>query len=154
MRMTALPNVQILDLAYSYYEAAEVLDSSDANAIPIVNLRCHAIELFLKSLYLTDTATDVGDDVFLLRPSSGRNDGHGLVKSFCKSLQQHRSELLSDMPDLPDELEHLERVFQKSRYQYENGDSLPLSKAACVSRFLAKKLATLPRLAVSIDRTK
>lgn len=148
MRMAEIPNVQILDLAYSYYEAAEVLANSEAKAIPTVNLRCHAIELFLKSLHLTDTANDIGDDVFLLRPRSGRNDGHGLVNSFDKSLQEHRAELLSDMPDLPNELAHLEGVFQRSRYLYENGDCLPLSRAACVSRFLAKKLATLPRLAV------
>ncbi|SEL39312.1 hypothetical protein [Pacificibacter marinus] len=153
MRMTALPNVQILDLAYSYYEAAEVLANSGANAIPIVNLRCHAIELFLKSLYLTDTAKDVGHGVFLLTPGSGRNDGHSLANSFGKALHEHRTELLSDMPDLPDELTHLEGVFQKSRYLYENGDSLPLSKAACVSRFLAKRLTTLPRLAICNDRT-
>ena len=47
---TTLPNVQILDLAHSYYSAAEVLADAGANAIPIINLRCHAIELFLKAL--------------------------------------------------------------------------------------------------------
>ena len=153
MRMTALPNLQILDLAYSYYGAAEVLANAGANAIPIVNLRCHAIELFLKSLHLTDVAKDIGDEVFLLTPNSGRNDGHGLAKSFDKALHEHRAELLSDMPDLTEELTHLEGVFQKSRYLYENGDSLPLSKVACVSHFLAERVNTLPRLAVCIDRT-
>ncbi len=153
MRMTALPNLQILDLAYSYYEAAEVLANAGANAIPIVNLRCHAIELFLKSLHLTDVATDIGDEVFLLRPRSGRNDGHGLVNSLNKALQEHRAELLSGMPDLTNELTYLEGVFQKSRYLYENGDSLPLSKASCVSSFLAERLNKLPRLAVCIHRT-
>lgn len=149
--MTALPNLQILDLAKSYYEAAEKLDNSGASAIPIVNLRCHAIELFLKSLHLKDTTTDVGDGVSVFRPSSGRNEGHGLENSFGRALQAHRDELLSDMPDLLDALRQLEGVFQKSRYLYESGDSLPLSNAACVSRFLAKKLTTLPRLAVCLD---
>ena len=150
----SLPNVQVLDLAYSYYDAAEVLANSGANAIPIINLRCHAIELFLKALHLTDNATDIGDGVFLLAPNSGRGDGHGLGNSFSKGLKEHRDELLSDMPNLTVELGHLEGIFQKSRYLYENGDYLPLAKAACVSRFLAEKLSTLPRLAVQIDRTQ
>ena len=146
--MNALPNMQILDLAYSYHEAAEALADSKANAIPIVNLRCHAIELFLKSLHLKDIETDVGTNVYLRRPKSGRDEGHGLVNSFNKSFNEHRAELLSDMPTLLEELTHLEGVFQKSRYVYENGDSLPLSKAANVSRFLASKLKTLPLLAI------
>ena len=148
MRMTALPNVQILDLANSYYQAAELLTDGGANAIPIVNLRCHAIELFLKSLHLTDTATDVGNGVFLLTPNSGRNQGHGLKKSFDKALQQHRDILLLDMPDLQDELTHLEGVFRKSRYLYEGGNSLPLKKATSVSSFLAEKIPNLPCLAM------
>ena len=57
---TTLPNVQILDLAHSYYSAAEVLADAGANAIPIINLRCHAIELFLKALHQKDTFTDTG----------------------------------------------------------------------------------------------
>lgn len=151
MRMVSLPNLQILNLARSYYDAAEVLANSGANAIPVVNLRCHAIELFLKALHLTDDATDVGDGVFLLTPKSGRNDGHGLQNSFSKALQEHRDALLSGMPDLPAELAQLEGVFQKSRYLYENGDGLPLAKAACVSRFLAANISKLPRLAIQID---
>ena len=148
MTITVFPNGQVLDLAKSYYAAAEFLTDADANAILIVNLRCQATELFLKSLYLTDTATDVGNGVSLFKPSSGRNQGHGLKGSFDKSLQEHRNILLSGMPNLHEELESLEGAFQKSRYLYENRNSLPLGKAARVSRFLADKLAKLPRLAV------
>ena len=151
MRMTALPNLQVLDLAHSYYRAAEVLADADANAIPIINLRCHAIELFLKSLHLKDTATDIGDGVFLLQPVSGRGVNHDLTDSFGKAVQKHRDELLSAMPSLPEDLEKLGGVFQKSRYLYENGGSLPLSIAERVCQFLAEKVAGLPLIAVSID---
>jgi hypothetical protein len=149
--VTALPNLKVRDLAFSYYKAAEVLADTDANAIPIINLRCHAIELFLKSLHLKDTATDIGDGVFLLQPVSGRSVRHYLRDSFDKALQEHRDELLSDMPTLPDDLVNLEGVFQRSRYLYENGGSLPLSEAKRVSQYLAEKLAKLPLLTVSID---
>ena len=150
--MTALPNVQVLDLANSYHDAAEVLSKTDANAIPIVNLRCHAIELFLKSLHLTDIATDVGDGIFLLTPGSGQRQGHRLQHSFDKALQQHRDMMLSGMPDLREQLACLEGAFQKSRYLFENGGDLPLAKAASVSGFLAYKLARLPRLTVPSER--
>lgn len=151
MRMTALPNMQVLDLARSYHEAAEVLADANANAIPIINLRCHAIELFLKSLHLMDSATDIGDGVFLLQPGSGRGVHHDLCDSFEKALQKHHDELLSDMTTLPRDLENLRGVFQKSRYLYENGDSLPFSTAERVSRYLAVKLSELPRLPVRND---
>lgn len=139
MRMTALPNLQVLDLACSYYEAAEVLAGVDASTIPIINMRCHAIELFLKSLHLRDIAMDIGNGVSLLRPISGRSVHHNLSGSFGKALQEHRDELTSGMPWLNDDLGNLEGVFQKSRYAYENGQSLPLPTAERVSRFLAKK---------------
>lgn len=100
MRVTALPNLQVLDLACSYYKAAEVLDDANANAIPIINLRCHAIELFLKSLHLKDDASDIGGGVFLLRLRSGRRVNNDLRDSLGKALQEHRDELLSDMPTL------------------------------------------------------
>ena len=148
LNRSVLPNVQILDLANSYYEAAKILTDAGANAIPVVNLRCHAIELFLKSLHLTDTATDVGDGVFLLTPSSGRDAGHNLTTSFGKALQVHREALLSGMPDFLEELQLLEGIFQRSRYLYENQDGLPLSKATSVSTVLAENIKTLPRLAV------
>lgn len=151
MRVTALPNLQVLDLANSYYRAAEVLADAKANAIPIINLRCHAIELFLKALHLKDTATDIGDGVFLLQPVSGRGVSHDLTDSLGKALQEHRGELISSMPSLPEDLKILGGVFQKSRYLYENGGNLPLSTAERVSRFLAEKVAGLPRLAVSVD---
>ncbi len=147
MFTSALPNMQVLDLARSYYDAAELLASAGANAIPIVNLRCHAIELFLKSLHLKDTATDIGDKVFLLRPEPGYRVSHGLCSSFSKALPGHKDELLSGMPSLIDDLSELEGVFQKSRYLYEDGSSLPLSVAERVSRYLARRLPDLPLLA-------
>jgi hypothetical protein len=101
VRVTALPNLQVLDLAHSYYRAAEVLADADANAVPIVNLRCHAIKLFLKSLHLKDAAADIGDGVFLLQPVSGRGVNHDLTDFFGKALQEHCDELLSGMPSLP-----------------------------------------------------
>ncbi|MCJ8334992.1 MAG: hypothetical protein MJH10_12175 [Epibacterium sp.] len=149
MTITVFPNGQVLDLAKSYYAAAEFLTDADANAILIVNLRCQATELFLKSLYLTDTATDVGNGVSLFKPSSGRNQGHGLKGSLDKALQEHRDILLSGMPNLHEELESLEGAFQKSRYLYENRDSLLLGKAEDVSKFLAEELPKLHRLVSS-----
>lgn len=77
--------MQILDLAHSYYSATEVLADADANAIPIINLRCHAIELFLKALHQKDTFTDTGTGVFVMRPGSGRNVSHDLNDSFKKN---------------------------------------------------------------------
>ena len=151
VRMAALPNLQVRDLALSYYKAAEVLADADANAIPIINLRCHAIELFLKSLHLKDSATDIGDGVFLLRPDSGRSSSQDLKGSFEKALQGHRDELLSNIPTLLDDLENLKGVFQRSRYLYENGHSLPFLEATRVSQYLAEKLPLLPLLVVSID---
>lgn len=151
MKMTAFPNRQVLDLALSFHDAAEVLHDADANAIPIINLRCHAIELFLKSLHLKDTATDVGEGVSLLRPVTGRGISHSLTDSFGNALQEHRDELVLGMPSLSEDLASLEGVFQKSRYVYENGDRLPLSTAERVSRYLAEKLPELTRLAVSND---
>ena len=94
MRVTALPNLQVLDLACSYYKAAEVLDDANANAIPIINLRCHAIELFLKSLHLKDDASDIGGGVFLLRLRSGRrvnNDLRDSLGNDCRSTAMNSS---------------------------------------------------------------
>jgi hypothetical protein len=149
--VTALPNLQVRDLASSYYSAAEVLDNAEANAIPIINLRCHAIELFLKSLHLKDTTEDIGNGVFLLRPISGRSVRHGLKDSFDKALQEHRDELLCGMPNLVADLIRLEGAFKRSRYIYEDDGSLPFSEAKSVSRYLAEKLPKLRLLAVSID---
>ena len=137
--------MQILDLAHSYYSAAEVLADAGANAIPIINLRCHAIELFLKALHQKDTFTDTGTGVFVMRPGSGRNVSHDLNDSFLKALPAHRDELLREMSTLCDDLKKLYGVFAKSRYLYEAGGSLPHSKAKNVSQLLAEKTANLPR---------
>jgi hypothetical protein len=42
-----------------------------------------------------------------LTPRSGRRVSHDLRDSFGKALQEHRDELLSDMPTLPDDLVNL-----------------------------------------------
>ena len=148
--MMSLPNTQVLNLALTYHEAAQVLDDARANPIPVINLRCHAIELFLKSLHLRDVASDIGEGVFLLTPSSGKAVNHDLNHSFDKALERHRAELLSDRLTLRDDLAILGGVFQRSRYLYENGGSLPISTAKQVSQYLADRLAVLPRLAVSV----
>lgn len=150
---TTFPNRQIVNLAQSYHQAAEVLIAARANAIPIVNLQCHAIELFLKSLHLEDITTDsgTGTGVLLFTPSSGQNVGHYLVKSFDKAFKEHRDSLLEGMPSLKVYLEDLEGVFRKSRYAYEGPSSLHLGKAEDVSKFLAEELPKLHGLA-SLDK--
>ena len=152
MRFTALPNLQVLDLAESFYNAAEVLKNNESNAIPIINLRCHAIELYLKALHLKDTATDLGDVLALLRPTSGRCAGHQLGNSFANALQEHQKELLFGMPRLNEELALLEGIFRRSRYIYENCDSLPFSTAEHVARYLASRIPQLTPIAVRIDQ--
>lgn len=150
MKMMSLPNTQVFNLALTYHEAAQVLDDAEANPIPIINLRCHAVELFLKSLHLKDAVSDAGGGVSLLTPSSGKRVNHDLSSSFDRALDQHHAALLSDRPTLRDDLVILEGVFQRSRYLYENGSSLPISTAEQVSQYLAGKMFTLPRLAVSL----
>lgn len=145
MKVSVVPNPQVLDLADSYYVASEILATSDGNAIPIVNLRCHAIELFLKSLHLRDTAINARNGALLLRPESGRDVQHNLRESFDKALPEHQNELLSDMNSLKDDLEALKAVFRKSRYIYESGDYLPICMSARVSRYLAEKVPKLTR---------
>jgi hypothetical protein len=152
MRFTALPNLQVLNLAESFYSAAEILKDNRSNAIPIINLRCHAIELYLKALHLKDTATDFGDGVALLRPNSGRGAGHQLGNSFTNALPEHQKELLSGMPRLNEELALLEGIFRRSRYIYENGDSLPFSTAEHVARYLACRIPQLTPIPVRIDQ--
>lgn len=152
MRFTALPNLQVLDLAESFYNAAEVLKNNGSNAIPIINLRCHAIELYLKALHLKDTETDLGDGLALLRPTSGRCAGHLLGNSFANALQEHQKELLFGMPRLNEELTLLEGIFRRSRYIYENGDSLPFSTAEHVARYLASRIPQLTPIPVRIDQ--
>ena len=149
--MTAFPNQQILDLADSFFDASEILARSRANAIPILNLRCHSIELFLKSLHVNNISTDIGWGVSLIRPASGHDIRHGLRSSFERALKEHQDELLCDMPLLLDELGHLEGAFQKSRYLYEAGDSVPVSTAERVSRYLSIKISALPLLEVDFD---
>lgn len=152
MRFTVLPNLQVLDLAESFYSAAEVLENNGSNAIPIINLRCHAIELYLKALHLKDTATDLSNGVALLRPTSGRCAGHQLGNSLTNALPEHQKELLYGMPRLNEELALLEGTFGRSRYIYENGDSLPFSTAEHVVRYLACRIPQLTPIPVSIDQ--
>ena len=137
--LSVLPNGQVQGLARSYYEAAEVLVNADANAIPIINLHCHSIELFLKSLHLTDVATDVGDGIAVLHPKNGRGVSHSLKNSFLQAIPEHSELLAIGMPSLEHDLVSLEGVFQESRYLYESGRSLPLSTAKRVSQYLSKK---------------
>jgi len=147
MSWSVFPNPQVLDLAQSFYDAAEILDRADGNALPIINLRCHAIELFIKSLHLKDTAIDQGDGIYLLRTSSGRQQGHGLWGSFEQALEAHRVEILKAYPDFHDSLTSLDGVFQESRYIYETGKPLPLGTACRVARHLAMIVPQLQRLA-------
>lgn len=147
VRVSEIPNPQVLDLAFSYHDAAETLAATAANAIPIINLRCHAIELFLKSLHLEDTATALEDGVYLSRPKSGRGVRHDLKDSLAMAQEPHRQELLSGMISLDDDLDSLEGIFQKSRYLYEDGSSLPLSTAERTCRYLAETVPHLPHLA-------
>lgn len=148
---SVFPNLQVLDSAQSFYEAAEILDRENANALPIINLRCHAIELFLKSLYLTDRATDVGDGVMLLQPNSGRGGGHDLRGLFGKALQAHQEDILRDFDDFDASLSALDGVFSQSRYIYETGNSLPFGTARRVVKHLAVTVPSLERL--SFPRT-
>ena len=139
---STIPNPQVLDLAKSYNDAAKILANAKANSIPIINLQCHAIELFLKSLHLKDESIPDGN-VFILRPRSGHDSNHDLINSFKKAQDSHRKELECGMPELCDNLKMLEGIFQQSRYLYEKGGSLPLSVAARVSQYLEDKVPNL-----------
>ena len=151
MNETTLPNLQVLNLASSFFEASELLNDASANAIPIINLRCHAIELFLKSLHLKDSVRfDEFGRKFLV-PQSGYQSGHDLVASFGHAQEMHRQHLLAGRRSLMDDLGQLNGVFKSSRYIYENGEGLPLGTAEAVSRYLAAVLPELPRTAVSVD---
>lgn len=152
MSWSVFPNPQVLDSAKSFYDAAEILDRAGGNALPIINLRCHAIELFLKSLHLGYESIDQGDGIALLRTVSGRKQGHGLCGSFEQALAAHQSEILKGYPDLEDSLVALDGVFQESRYIYETGNSLPLGTARRVVQHLAVIVPKLERLALPISK--
>ena len=148
MSWSVFPNPQVLDPAKSFYDAAEILDQADCNALPIINLRCHAIELFLKSLYLGVESIDQGDGIGILRTVSGRKQGHVLLWSFQQAIEAHQAKILEGYPDLQEALEDLDGVFKESRYIYEKGKSLPLETARRVAQHLAVIVPKLEPLAL------
>lgn len=138
------PNTQVLDLAQSYNDASNILDENGGNALPILNLRMHAIELFLKSLVVKAQSIDQGDGVFLVRVERWGN--HVLLNILKEADQCHRTQLLTGLKTLERDLDDLQGLFQDSRYIYETGKNLNIGLARRVVDYLAKEVPKLARI--------
>lgn len=138
------PNEQILALAQSYDDAANILDGSGVNALPILSLRMHAIELFLKSLVAKTLSADQGNFGFLARIK--RRENYTLSSTFEKVDYRHKTRLLGARETLSCDLKDLERLFQDSRYAYGIGKNLNIGLCQRVVGYLAKETPNLVRI--------
>lgn len=135
------PNAQVLDLARSYNDASNILEGNGGNALPILNFRMHAIELFLKSLVVKTLSVDQGGGGFLERVM--RRGDHTLSTTFEKVDYRHKTKLLGGRETLERDLKDLEGLFQDSRYVYESGKSLNIGLAQRVVDYLADEIPKL-----------